>query len=165
VAGLQKILLVEDDPQISEIYNTILQTHGYQVALAANYDEAVSQAKSFQPDLIILDVMIPGKSGLEVMHTLRTDPQYHSQTKKIVLLTNLGENEEVKRALEKNEADGYVVKADISAEDLDDIIKSFSANTAPPDTAVITVQQAPPEVQPPLPPATPPPAPPGPPQA
>lgn len=147
MAGLQKILLVEDDPQISEIYNTVLEIHGYQVALAANYDEAISQAKNFQPDLIFLDVMIPGRSGLEVMHTLRTEPQYNCQTKKIVLLTNLGENDAVKKALEKNEADGYVVKADISADDLDAIIKSFSSDREPPQTAVITVHKAPPEVQ------------------
>jgi CheY-like chemotaxis protein len=156
VAGLQKILLVEDDPQISEIYNIILQTHGYQVALAANYDEALAQAKNFQPDLIFLDVMIPGRSGLEVLHTLRNDPLYLSQTKKMVLLTNLGENEEVKKALEKNEADGYVVKADISADDLDDIIKSFNDTQELPDTAVFKVQKPPPEQDQPPPPPPPP---------
>lgn len=129
MAGLQKILLVEDDPQITEIYHTVLQGAGYQVVLAGNYDEALAQAKAYQPDLIFLDVMIPGHSGLDVMRVLRSDPQYFCIDKKIVLLTNLGENPEVGDALAKNQVDGYVVKADISANDLDSIIKSFEHQT------------------------------------
>lgn len=129
MAGLQKILLVEDDPQICEIYTTILRRDGYEVAIATSYDEALAQAKAFEPDLIFLDIMIPGRSGLEVLRILRSEPQYLSQRKKIVLLTNLGENEAVAKALATNQADGYVVKADIVPHDLDDIIKSFEEDT------------------------------------
>ena len=125
MAGLRKILLVEDDPQITEIYMSVLNYYHYEAVSAANYDEALKQAKTFQPDLIFLDIMIPGRSGLDVLHTLRNDPQFMSQKKKIVLLTNLGENHQIKEVLDKNQADGYVIKANISAEDLHEIIQSL----------------------------------------
>jgi CheY-like chemotaxis protein len=146
MVGLQKILLVEDDPQISEIYSTVLRTQGYQIVVAANYDDALAQAKTFVPDLIFLDVMIPGKSGLDVMRALRSDPQYNCQQKKIVLLTNLGENQEVGEALAKNQVDGYVIKADISANDLDDIIKSFDNLPKPPPPPIASVPVQPPKI-------------------
>ncbi len=133
MAGLRKILLVEDDPQIAEIYTTALKRDGYEVANAVDYDGALAQAKAFQPDLIFMDIMIPGRSGLEALHTLRTDPQYDAQKKKIVLLTNLGENEQVTKALDSNQVDGYVIKADIVPHELSEIIKSFEG-PAPADS-------------------------------
>lgn len=127
MAGLQKILLVEDNPQIVEIYTTVLKADGYTVFNAGDYEGALKAAKQHQPDLIFVDVMIPGKSGLELLQELRTNPEYLCQKKKIVLLTNLSDNDDVRKALDTDQADGYVIKSDIKAQDLDKIIKSFAS--------------------------------------
>lgn len=100
MAGLQKILLVEDNPQIVEIYTTVLKADGYTVFNAGDYEGALKAAKQHQPDLIFVDVMIPGKSGLELLQELRTNPEYLCQKKKIVLLTNLSDNDDVRKALD-----------------------------------------------------------------
>ena len=122
-AGLQKILLVEDDQFIREMYQAYLGGKGYTVAVAADGDEALGVAKSFHPDLIFLDIMMPKKNGLEVLKILREDPSYGCTTCRIVLLTNLGDNT-IGQKFER-QIDGYAIKADISLSDLIDIIRSF----------------------------------------
>jgi CheY-like chemotaxis protein len=116
-------LLVEDDQFIREMYQAYLAGKGYTIAIAADGDEALEVAKSFHPDLIFLDIMMPKKNGLEVLKILREDPSYGCTTCRIVLLTNLGDNT-IGQKFEK-QIDGYAIKADISLSDLIDIIRSF----------------------------------------
>jgi CheY-like chemotaxis protein len=124
MAGLQKILLVEDNAQLIEIYQLFLQEHGFEVATAADGDEALVAAKDFAPDLIFLDVMMPKRDGFEVLKMLRHQPEYNCQKTKIVLLTNLGDASKVSPQVHKD-MDGYVIKAEIVLSDLLDIIKSL----------------------------------------
>lgn len=125
MAGLRKILLVEDNPQIVEIYTTVLKGGHYELETATTVDEALEIAKNWQPDLIFLDIMLPGgRSGLDALMLLRTDPRYKSTTKKIVMLTNLGLSDKMQKMWEEY-ADGYAIKAEISPHELVDIIKSF----------------------------------------
>jgi two-component system alkaline phosphatase synthesis response regulator PhoP len=124
VAGLQKILLVEDNAELRDIYEFFLKQKGYQVAIASDGDEGLSVAKSFVPDLIFLDIMMPRRDGFGVLRLLRHDPQYHCMTAKIVLLTNLGDESKVSADI-RNDMDGYVIKAEIVLKDLVDIIKSL----------------------------------------
>lgn len=125
MAGLQKILLVEDNNQLVEIYHTILKLADYQVEIALDAKEALDKAKSFEPDLIFLDIMIPGKSGIEVLKILRSEPEYKCQKTKIVMLTNLSQDNQMDPAVDEL-SDGYVVKANIDAVDLVDVIQSFT---------------------------------------
>lgn len=128
MAGLQKIFLVEDNAQILEIYTSTLNKFGYQLMTAATVDDALAKVAAFQPDIIFLDVMLPGgRSGLDALKILRTDPAYGCTTKKIVLLTNLGLNDKLQKAWDEY-ADGYVVKAEIVPHELIDIIHSFETN-------------------------------------
>jgi len=123
-AGLQRILLVEDDLFIREMYHTYLTSNGYTVGVAADGEEGLQVAKDFHPDLIFLDIMMPKKDGLEVLKTLREDPSYGCQKCRIVLLTNLGDNTIAQKV--EGQIDGYAIKADIELADLLKIITSFN---------------------------------------
>lgn len=124
MAGLRKILLVEDNLELRNLYEIFLKQHGYEVALAADGDEGLAAAKEYKPDLVFLDVMMPKKNGFEVLKLLRHDPQYHCTKAKIIILTNLGDSSKVSREV-REDMDGYMIKAEIELQSLLDIIKSF----------------------------------------
>src|SRR4051812_37269916 len=85
----KQILVVDDDPEIVTLLSTRLAHRGYQVATAADGHEALALAKSTRPDLMLLDVMMPGKSGWEVARSLKQDPT--TAAIKIVMVTAIGE--------------------------------------------------------------------------
>ena len=125
MAGLPKILLVEDTLQIADIYMQVLSKRGLTVKLATTVDELLAVIVDYKPDLIFLDIMLPGgRTGLDALILLRSNPEYGAIKTRIVLLTNLGQSEEIQK-LWQEYADGYVVKAEIDPHELFDIIKSF----------------------------------------
>lgn len=125
MAGLQKILLVEDTEQIIDIYSRILEMNGYQFKVARTINELLEIAPEFKPDLIFLDIMLPGdKTGLDALPILRNNEQYGVTKTRIVLLTNLGQSDEVQKMFDAY-ADGYVIKAEIDPHEIIDIIRSF----------------------------------------
>ena len=71
---VKKILIADDEPDILEIIQYNLQNEGYDIVTAKNGNEAIEQAKRTSPDLIILDIMMPGKNGIEVCNILRMQP-------------------------------------------------------------------------------------------
>jgi DNA-binding response OmpR family regulator len=83
------ILVVDDDPQIVAMLTTRLGKRGYKIATASDGVKALELAKREPPDLVLLDVMMPGKSGWEVARALRQDPV--TQHVKIVMVTAIGE--------------------------------------------------------------------------
>jgi two-component system alkaline phosphatase synthesis response regulator PhoP len=98
----QKILVVDDEADIVELITYNLQREGYQVANASNGQEAVTTAKKIQPDLIILDIMMPKMDGIEACRILRSMPEF--KTTFIVFLTA--------RSEEYSEIAGFNVGAD-----------------------------------------------------
>ena len=103
----KKILIADDEPDILEILSFNLKAEGYEVFTAKNGDEAIDKAKAFKPDLIILDMMMPGKNGLEVCNILRTQSAFAGTL--IVFLTAINdENTEIKSL--ENGADDYLTK-------------------------------------------------------
>lgn len=121
MAGSKTILFVEDDKPIAEMYARVLERDGYQVEFAYTGEEGLQKANSKHYDLILLDIMMPQKTGIEVLHELRgPDGQGHPDTK-IVILTNLGQDKTSQEAL-KAQADGYIIKADIVPSQLAGII-------------------------------------------
>jgi DNA-binding response OmpR family regulator len=124
VAGLRKILLVEDNLELRNLYEIFLKQHGFDVASASDGDEGLEKAKKYKPDLIFLDVMMPKKNGFEVLKILRHDPSYGCTKTKIVILTNLGDSSKVSPDV-RADMDGYVIKAEIELKSLLEIIKSF----------------------------------------
>lgn len=125
MAGLPKILLVEDNPQILEIYTSVLTSHNYPLVTSSSVDDALAKAKEFIPDIIFLDIMLSGaKTGLDALMTLRKNKDYNCTDKIIVMLTNLGLTDKLEKAWQEY-ADGYVIKAEIVPHDLLEIINSF----------------------------------------
>jgi two-component system, OmpR family, alkaline phosphatase synthesis response regulator PhoP len=102
-----KILIAEDEPDILEILQFNLEMEGYTVVTAKNGDEAIAQAKKHQPDLIILDIMMPGKNGIETCNLLRLNPAFSHTL--IVFLTALSDEATEIRGLETG-ADDYLTK-------------------------------------------------------
>lgn len=104
---VKKILIADDEPDILEILQFNLQGEGYQVTTAKNGDEAIEAAKKHLPDLIILDIMMPGKNGIEVCNLLRLQPAFKDTL--IVFLSALSDEGTEVRGLETG-ADDYLTK-------------------------------------------------------
>jgi len=118
----KKILLVEDDQFLSSLLVNRLQKEGLAVTLAINGDEALSRLKEGQFDLILLDIILPGKSGFEAMEQIIASPQY-GQTP-IFIISNLGQEADIVRGKELG-AKEYFVKAQTPIDTLVGKIKVF----------------------------------------
>ena len=104
---VKKILIADDEPDILEIIQYNLQNEGYDVITAKNGNEAIDQAKRFTPDLIILDIMMPGKNGIEVCNILRMQPAFNDTL--IIFLTALSDEGTEVKGLE-TVADDFITK-------------------------------------------------------
>ncbi|MBC7423971.1 MAG: response regulator transcription factor [Ferruginibacter sp.] len=104
---VKKILIADDEPDILEIIQYNLQSEGYEVQTAKNGNEAIDQAKRFNPDLIILDIMMPGKNGIEVCNVLRMQPAFNDTL--IIFLTALSDEGTEVKGLETG-ADDFITK-------------------------------------------------------
>jgi CheY-like chemotaxis protein len=102
-----KILVVDDEPAIRELAQMILGDNGYSVVTAKDGTDALRKADEEMPDLIFLDVVMPGISGLEVCRILKS--QAKTKSIPIVMFTVLGRNNDVKAA-EAAQCDGYFLK-------------------------------------------------------
>jgi len=105
---MPKILIVEDDPFLSEMYTTKLVQENFEVDLAVDGKEAIKKAREMKPDLILLDIVLPKMEGFEVLAEIKKDIELRNI--QIIALTNLGQKEEVEKGL-KLGADDYIVKA------------------------------------------------------
>lgn len=131
MAGLRKILLVEDNIELRKMYETFLKLNGFTIAVANDGEEGLEVARTFRPDLIFLDIMMPKKDGFEVLKILRHNPAYNCTKSKIVMLTNLGDTKVSPE--QRRDMDGYIVKAEIMLSDLLEVIKSLDPKNAAPD--------------------------------
>jgi DNA-binding response OmpR family regulator len=110
----KKILIVDDEPNIVAALEFLLQRSGYDVLLAQHGEAALKQIEQHRPDLVLLDVMMPLKSGYEVCQRLRERAEW--QQIKIIMLSAKGREAEVNKGLSLG-ADLYVTKP-FSNEDL-----------------------------------------------
>lgn len=119
-----KILLVEDDPFLSSLLKNRLQKEGFEIILVRDGDEALDSLNNFAPNLILLDIILPKKSGFEVMEEVKKNPQFKGQKIPIIIISNLGQPEDIERG-RKLGAIEYFIKAKISIDELIEKIKSF----------------------------------------
>lgn len=115
-----KILLVEDDEGLAQVYKTRLEAEGFEVEHCSDGEKALSQALSFKPDLILLDVMMPKISGFDVLDILRNTKE--TAKVKIVILTALSQPADEAKAKALG-VDDYLVKSQAVISDVVDRIK------------------------------------------
>ena len=102
-----KILVVDDEPNIRELAQLILENEGYYVIAAANGVEAIQKATEEMPDLVLLDVVMPGVSGLDTCRVLKGDGRTRSIP--VIMFTVLGRKSDREDAEEAG-CDGYLIK-------------------------------------------------------
>src|SRR5437762_7574719 len=103
----RKVLIADDEPDILEILKYNLVGEGYQVVTAKDGDDAIEKAKRFQPDLLVLDIMMPKKNGVEVCEILRSQPSFKNSL--IIFLTAVNDESTQTKGLEMG-ADDYLSK-------------------------------------------------------
>src|SRR3972149_5463516 len=101
------ILVVDDDPEVQDVVSTVLERDGYQVRTASSGEEGFAALEARTPDLLILDVMMPGMDGHEVCRRLKADPLW--STLPIIMITAKMDLEDVVQGLELG-ANDYVTK-------------------------------------------------------
>jgi CheY-like chemotaxis protein len=117
----KKILCIEDEFFISELYVRALTKAGYDVTVEVDGKQGLELAKSNAFDIILLDLMIPTITGIEVLRRLRDMKETPKLTAKVIITTNLEQREDIRADIEK-QADGYLVKAEITPRELVDFI-------------------------------------------
>ena len=110
-----KILVIDDDPDIQVSVKNLLESKSYEVISALDGDEGLRKVVVERPDLIILDVIMPGKHGFEVCHELKTDPKYHffSEIPVLMLTVYPGDREKAHLSMREGmmmEAEDYIQK-------------------------------------------------------
>jgi CheY-like chemotaxis protein len=120
---MAKIMLVEDDPMIAEIYTKKFEGAGFEVVNAVTGREVLKYALESNFDLILLDMVLPEMSGMDVLKELRTNPEYNSELK-IVVLSNLNKTEYEAEA-KKNGANDFIGKTQYSPAELVGVVQRF----------------------------------------
>jgi DNA-binding response OmpR family regulator len=119
-----KVLLVEDDPAVAEMYRYRLEIDGYDVVVAPDGETGLQKAAEMQPDLIYLDLRLPAMDGFTVLENLRRDQALKSVP--VVILTNFSEPELVERGLKLGALD-YLVKAETTPAHLSERMEKWMA--------------------------------------
>lgn len=114
------VLLVEDDPLLRKAAENALRRDGFRVLAAANGEEALKTVANEVPDLVLLDLVMPGIQGYDVLRTLKGDPA--TAHVPVVILTNLGQGADVQRALEAGAA-AYAIKAELALRELTALVR------------------------------------------
>lgn len=117
---MKKILIIEDDVFLNKAYQIKLSAQNFSVVFALEGEDGMKKVYSEKPDLILLDLMLPKKSGFEILEEMQKTPD----VKKIpvLILSNLGQEDDVRRALELGAKD-YFVKSDVKLETVVEKVK------------------------------------------
>jgi len=130
---MAKILITEDDPLMARLYQKIFTFEGHEVETAENGEEGLEKVRSYKPDIVLLDVMMPKMNGLEMLEKLKLDPETKSIP--VIMLTNLAGQQDAETALSKG-AVKYIVKSEHEPKEIADIVKEvllgYTRNQVPP---------------------------------
>lgn len=121
-----KILVVEDDDFLREVYVETLTDEGYTIDMAIDGDEGMQKIKQGGYDLVLLDIILPKIDGLNVVKKIREEG-IQPNNKRLVFLTNLDKDEEIKEALALG--DGYLIKSQLTPGDLIREVKLYLAKS------------------------------------
>jgi len=120
-----KILIAEDDQFLSKAYKAKFDTMGHEVSFASDGIEALSLLNSFNPGVVLLDIMMPGKDGFEVLTEIRKNSKWANLP--VIVASNLGQKEDKDKATALG-ANEFIVKTEVS---LDDIAKKLNSYIKP----------------------------------
>jgi CheY-like chemotaxis protein len=118
------VLCIEDEHFISELYTRALTKGGYKVTVEADGVKALSVAQTNQFDIILLDLMVPNLTGIEILNALRDPARVPPVRSKIIITTNLEQREAVRNEIQ-TKADGYLVKAELTPNELVDFVNNI----------------------------------------
>ncbi len=119
---MKKILLIEDEVDIKDLYTEFLEYAGFKVISATDGEEGIALARSEIWDLMLLDIMIPKVNGVDLLKNLNEN--YLINSRPIIMLTNLGEENLITECLE-NGATGYLIKAEITPDKILNEVQSY----------------------------------------
>ncbi len=111
----KKILVVEDEHTLRFLIMQTLKEEGFQTEEAIDGEEALEKLKTYKPDLILLDLILPGMDGYEVLSEIKKDSQLESIP--VIILSNLGQEDEIKKGLKLGAAD-YMIKAHFTLDEI-----------------------------------------------
>lgn len=117
-----KVAIIEDDMAIVQMYRTKFENEGYDVATAGDGFSGLELIESFEPDIVLLDLMMPNMTGLDMLSKLRNQPT--GRAAKVVVLTNMGDTETATRVY-KMAADDYIVKAEMTPKQVAERVKTL----------------------------------------
>ena len=119
---MAKIVIVEDDKFLRELITQKVLKEGYQVAEATDGEEGVTKIKEEKPDLVLLDLILPGIDGFEVLRQIKENAE--TSNIPVIILSNLGQKDDVERGMKLGAAD-YLVKAHFTPGEILSKIKSI----------------------------------------
>jgi DNA-binding response OmpR family regulator len=119
---MAKILIVEDDKFLRELIAKKLKNEGFDVVEAVDGEEGLKKIKEERPDLVLLDLILPGIDGFEVLARVKEDPNLAQIP--VIILSNLGQREEVERGLKLGASD-YLIKAHFTPGEIVEKIKNI----------------------------------------
>lgn len=123
---MRKILIAEDDFFIRDIYSKVFSLSGYDVKVAVDGNDAFEKIKTEQFDMILLDIMMPRMTGIDVLKGVRALSTPAKSTP-IFIITNLGQQNVIEEAF-KLGMDGYILKSQVSPQQIVDEINNFFIN-------------------------------------
>jgi len=118
---MTKIMIVEDDPTLRDIYITRFDAEGYNVVSAIDGEAALSTAVKEQPDLILLDIMMPKISGFDVLDILRATPE--TKDTKIIVMSALSQTADIEKGKSLG-ANAYLVKSQVTLSEVVEKVKA-----------------------------------------
>lgn len=121
---MTKILIVEDDPLMSRMYQKIFKFEGFEVDFAGDGEEGLEKARTVKPTLMLLDIMMPKMNGLQVLEKLKLDPE--TKAIPVIMLTNLAGTQDAEAALTKG-AVKYIIKSENEPKAVVNMVKEILA--------------------------------------
>lgn len=121
---MKTILLIEDDPFLVDLYTTKFKEVGFEVEVATNGQEGLKKIKARKPDLLLLDIVLPGTNGWEILEEIKRNEALKDL--KIVILSNLTQKEEVEKGMELGAAK-YLIKTHYTPSEVVEEIKKILA--------------------------------------
>lgn len=125
----QTILIIEDDFFVRDLYNRAFKRKGYNCIVAVDGVEGLAKVKSVNPNIVLLDIMLPKENGIDVLKEIK-GPNSTIKAVPVYLLTNLGQEEIIKDAF-KIGADGYLLKAKMTPDQVVAEVEAFLRGNAP----------------------------------